>query len=827
MADNTLMWERLDKNETIEELIRKINNNFSQFAMHNGGSPGQAGKDGFSASVLMNRCSVHSVTQDDIVRRVNELGNSSVDDITFEEYLGGKKVPDVIIGDYFDGDIIYFKNKIYEYSKNTTPDYKLIHSISGEKGDKGDTGSDISKFVNATEYPGIPADIFKDYLFFNDLGNNIKPFHMIMMNAADYPENPYNIPENEPDEDYIKHNSLIMVKENEPTGIGFLKLNDDNKLENQGKIQLDGNNNLFIHNNNELHIDSVDELTITCKTHESYTSNGYIYMTSDEIRIGASSVYIHDVAFGNNYIDIDSDNINIGQVKFYGGDPDDENNVNIHRINLEKIKNIDISQSNGLTIGNATILAKNNSTGLDIIEDFKLSSHGDMLISTSNSGDITLQSKDNISIAFGTKKFTLSKDDDALNIDGNLKINDVSCGTINSDSNINSEAITTKTIVLRDKMYLPYAVSQKDEIYEILKYFEEEITSLRDSQNTEQPEVGSLPIGTIIMSLSNNNIKYKQLGYVLCDGSTLWSIFSKYGNDAAYKARAIADILSNNNRNISWSTLKIPDFTNRFPRGTTNNNLNFYETSSASIQGGNEYVSLEVKNLPAHRHKYAGNEDMWGSNPYSPFRVEPRVGVRKSGGDSSSGYLYYTETVGNNVPFEITPKYFSTYFYIKVMNMSDVNIDIENQNNNSGSQSGGQSDNQSGSQSGSQSGGQSDNQSDISTVTLHFGMNKINNFGEKWNGGCSFDPNPGGLRCQLLQDNNTGVDLLLNSNFSFAGGSFTNTSNVTFQYVTGNGIIDTVNIIVSGTPRSAPDYETYILDTSNRKYKLEFEFHAN
>ena len=160
-----------------------------------------------------------------------------------------------------------------------------------------------------------------------------------------------------------------------------------------------------------------------------------------------------------------------------------------------------------------------------------------------------------------------------MNIDGNLKINDVSCGTINSDSNINSEAITTKTIVLRDKMYLPYAVSQKDEIYEILKYFEEEITSLRDSQNAEQPEVGSLPIGTIIMSLSNNNIKYKQLGYVLCDGSTLWSIFSKYGNDAAYKARAIADILSNNNRNISWSTLKIPDFTNRFPRGTTNNNL--------------------------------------------------------------------------------------------------------------------------------------------------------------------------------------------------------------------------------------------------------------
>ena len=826
MADNTLMWERLDKNETIEELIRKINNNFSQFAMYNGGSPGQAGKDGFSASVLMNRCSVHSVTQDDIVRRVNELGNSSVDDITFEEYLGGKKVPDVIIGDYFDGDIIYFKNKIYEYSKNTTPDYKLIHSISGEKGDKGDTGSGISKFVNATECPEIP-DTFKDYLFFNDLGNNIKPFHMIMMNASNYPENPYRLDNGPDSEDYIKSNSLIMVKENESTGIGFLKLNG-NELVNQGKIQLEGiNNDLRIENHNKLWIKSVDRLNLQCFSHESYTSSGgYISIEPDEIVIHASSISIRDATFSKNYIDLDADRINIGMAIFYGGDPDDTDNVNVHKINLEGIKNIDINQSTGLTIGNATILGIDNNTTLNTKETFNLISNGDISISTKKLGNISLKSKDNISIAFGTKKFTLSKDDDALNIDGNLKINDVSCGTINSDSNINSEAITTKTIVLRDKMYLPYAVSQKDEIYEILKYFEEEITSLRDSQNAEQPEVGSLPIGTIIMSLSNNNIKYKQLGYVLCDGSTLWSIFSKYGNDAAYKARAIADILSNNNRNISWSTLKIPDFTNRFPRGTTNNNLNFYETSSASIQGGNEYVSLEVKNLPAHRHKYAGNEDMWGSNPYSPFRVEPRVGVRKSGGDSSSGYLYYTETVGNNVPFEITPKYFSTYFYIKVMNMSDVNIDIENQNNNSGGQSGGQSDNQSGgqsdNQSGGQSGGQSDNQSDISTVTLHFGMANVNG---KWNGGCSFDPNPGGLRCQLLQDNNTGVDLLLNSNFSFAGGSFTNTSNVTFQYVTGNGIIDTVNIIVAGSPRSAPDYETSILDTSNRKYKLEFEIH--
>ena len=455
MADNTLMWERLDKNETIEELIRKINNNFSQFAMHNGGSPGQAGKDGFSASVLMNRCSVHSVTQDDIVRRVNELGNSSVDDITFEEYLGGKKVPDVITGDYFDGDIIYFKNKIYEYSKNTTPDYKLIHSISGEKGDKGDTGSGISKFVNATEYDGIP-DTFKDYLFFNDLGNNIKPFHMIMMNASNYPENPYRLDNGPDSEDYIKSNSLIMVKENESTGIGFLKLND-NELVNQGKIQLEGiNNDLRIENNNKLWIKSVDRLNLQCFSHESYTSSGgYISIEPDEIVIHASSISIRDATFSKNYIDLDANRIHIGMVEFYGGDPDDEDNVNVHRINLEGIKNIDINQSTGLTIGKINIkdyISNGNliQTTLQSKGKLEISTEdtGDILITTNCYGNIELCSEDKFTLNFNDEnEFELTNNGNTLELNGSLDLgsNGLTSGRITSTT-LYSDTIESQRI---------------------------------------------------------------------------------------------------------------------------------------------------------------------------------------------------------------------------------------------------------------------------------------------------------------------------------------------------------------------------------------------
>ena len=831
MADNTLMWERLDKNETIEELIRKINNNFSQFAMHNGGSPGQAGKDGFSASVLMNRCSVHSVTQDDIVRRVNELGNSSVDDITFEEYLGGKKVPDVIIGDYFDGDIIYFKNKIYEYSKNTTPDYKLIHSISGEKGDKGDTGSGISKFVHSTEYPGISDYVFDDYLFFNDLGNNNKPSHMIMMNAADYVGNEYR----PGTEDAVESNSLIMVKENESTGIGFLKLNG-NELTYQGKIQLDGNNNLLIHNNNELHIDSVDELTITCNTHESYTSNGYIYMTSDEIRIGASSVYIHDVAFGNNYIDIDSDNINIGQVKFYGGDPDDENNVNIHRINLEGIKNIDINQSNGLSIGKINI--KDSISNGNLIQttlqskgklEISTENTGDILITTNCYGNIELCSEDKFTLNFNDEnEFELTNNGNTLELNGSLDLgsNTLTSGNIastklysdtiesqriksNGDFFINSEVISDVLNAFTSSSVF----SNCFELSNIINTLSIRISQLENTQPSQESQSRDLlPIGSIIMSAIKDSSynTLKSLGYVFCDGRTLSSIFGTSSNAEA-KASDIYKALRGATIRSDWQTVKIPDLTNKFPRGKG-------LASSELSSGGKDSVTLDIKNLPPHNHKYAGNEDMWGSNPYSPFRVEPRVGVRKSGGDSSSGYLYYTQKEGSGIPFDIIPSYADVYFYIKVSN--DPIGTPDNTSSGSGSSSGSES----GSSSGSGSSQVEQGENWIMNITGSLSYNA---------GGVGVNKKESGEYvseykvCAYIYVNNNDTSGY-NENFNktlidgIAWQPHQNPNTVQLKYLTyENNAYRThsVDIIISGVKYNTTDMIIYILDKDNLLHK--------
>ena len=82
MTDNTLNWERLDKNETIEELIRKINYNFSQFGMHNGGTPGKDGKDGTQGIYGTSRVGIHTVTNDELLNKANEKG-LSIEEITF------------------------------------------------------------------------------------------------------------------------------------------------------------------------------------------------------------------------------------------------------------------------------------------------------------------------------------------------------------------------------------------------------------------------------------------------------------------------------------------------------------------------------------------------------------------------------------------------------------------------------------------------------------------------------------------------------------------------------------------------------------------------
>ena len=783
MADNTLMWERLDKNETIEELIRKINNNFSQFAMHNGGSPGQAGKDGFSASVLMNRCSVHSVTQDDIVRRVNELGNSSVDDITFEEYLGGKKVPDVIIGDYFDGDIIYFKNKIYEYSKNTTPDYKLIHSISGEKGDKGDTGSGISKFVHSTEYIGIPDYAFDDYLFFNDLGNNNKPSHMIMMNAADYVGNHYTISS----EDAVESNSLLMVKENESTGIGFLKLNN-NELTYQGKIQLDGNDDLRIHNNNKLWIDSVDRLNLQCLSHESYTSSGgYISIEPDEIVIHASSISIRDATFGKNYIDLDANRIHIGMVEFYGGDPDDEDNVNVHRINLEGIKNIDINQSNGLSIGKINIkdyISNGNliQTTLQSKGKLEISTEdtGDILITTNCYGNIELCSEDKFTLNFNDEiQYEITENGSGLVIDAelNLKEKKLTCGDISANS-IDSSYMTASAIKAFDDIYIsenslsnslglftPINSGRLAEngyrLSQIIETLTEQIKQLKNDRTAiaEDKPIKTLPVGSIIMSASRDEATYSSYGYAFCNGRTLASIF---GNtvDGRKNATPLFKALTGSNSVPDQSSMtytKIPDLTSKFPRGK-------YTSNAILSSGGSDTVSLEVKNLPPHNHKYAGNEDMWGSNPYSPFRVEPRVGVRKSGGDSSSGYLYYTQSVGNGIPFNVIPAYQEVFFYIKI---SDEMVEKdESSSSGSGSESGSSSGSESGSGSGSGSSQQEEQQSihyNQDSIKLMIGGHIVTNGNGTSQGGGGFVYNSSGgnfdqsgyVKCAFISNGTT------------------------------------------------------------------------
>ena len=171
-------------------------------------------------------------------------------------------------------------------------------------------------------------------------------------------------------------------------------------------------------------------------------------------------------------------------------------------------------------------------------------------------------------------------------------------------------------------------------------------------------------------------------GYLMCDGSSI--------NRTTYSA--LFSVIGTTYGNDDSSTFNLPDLRNKFPIGAGS-------TYSLADTGGDENVTLDNTNLPAHSHsgttasgsaslhvtdpghshlEYCGRDDGNGSNSAGQFPcgdsdtanevTPPHTGSSTTGisvSDSGHTHTFTTNNTGSGSSFSILNPYIALNYIIK------------------------------------------------------------------------------------------------------------------------------------------------------------------
>lgn len=631
IRENPLSWEIIDKNDKIEDLINKINYNFHQFAIRNGGAvgaPGQNGNDGF---ITMSRCGIHGIPKDDANEHFDEDNN------TYE--ISFKKDYNII-----KGDIIIYGNKIFvcnDFNKdnNNTGSFKLVSEIIGEPGQKGDSFNTGSNFILSRDVKGL-ADI--PYLFFKENENDTQPQGIILYSNKN---KLFDVSERED----IMSSSLVLT--NDSDGITFTKINEKNKFipvtalrstvkefmisdMSQNGSTYSAKNTLSLYSNGDTISNSSNNIILGYKYNKpsiSLFSKNNIYLESTD-----------SIKLNSKYTNIDGDILNINVDK-----------ININDKILLDNNNISIAYNLNLSVIDSFILSSNKNKRIEIKND-QISIHSkeilwlldDKISRISLNYDTSIN---RINTTFSNSNITINGDIDCINL--KCKKNDAGTGGI---AEIDSLNINNDLNITIDEN------KEKKSLKQIIKDLRDKITELQQ-QVANKDESGNLPLGTIISTFnSNDNLSsFTNIGYHLCDGSSYSTVFKDDKDSAIRFHKELTEVQLDSNADLS--RFYLPDMRDKVPIAAGGK-------YSPSNDYGNETITLNLSNIPSHVHQYCGDGDWAGYNGKNYISSSDTSTQKRGGADNGNGRWYNTTASGSKtpIPIDITPKSKGIYYLIKI-----------------------------------------------------------------------------------------------------------------------------------------------------------------
>ena len=713
MADiNQLSWTPIDKNDNISELIDKINHNFSQFAMYNGGTPGADGADGVDGMVTKSRCTIHAIPY-------TEASDDSDSDSDYTKgvikYFNDSREKNSEI--WLDGDIAIYGPCIFKFSPTTNSynsnedastgnnPFEQISFIKGEKGEKGDSKSDGYFKLSAENGESSKTLSFNDDEKVNAQSLILDNYKNIYT-TSNYKDNANYAPIDwsvEADTVY----SLIFPKNN-TDGLVFSKITLDDKNEKKriGDTIIKHTINQYTKDDNAVKenaaiegVTKSSQFEILDKSTEGSYYQSLYNMTLSSIGIFVKNESSDEYKFTGKYrneikfnkeievnpgINITSqDNIKLDANNIKLDASGENGNFTINYSGLFEVKTVDEtilsikkdkdSKGNDINVIKISDINSVSSSGSLFIEGDGIININDKVILGGNNGDIALN---------GTI-YNINTEENSLNYWGIKNTGEAKFYKIYGyyKEDYNGETYQRQEI--------SNVFSRLDGGFEQFVKNYKGATEDEDKRAALRKQIGAIsgsdvdmtvnyftyvPVGTVIMSA-----KYTQEWivddygglYKLCNGGTIYHNTETEKIDGKTYTINLKKLMpvANFAKTVSYN---VPDLRNRFIIGAggdyTKNN-----------RGGTATVTLTENNLPRHRHEYAGNEEMkkHGNKPnYSNSKsIEMNSfctgkSIKHAGSDNGDGYIYYTDynRNGNNsaASFNIIPPYYALTYYIKI-----------------------------------------------------------------------------------------------------------------------------------------------------------------
>lgn len=704
---NQLSWTPIDKNDNISELIEKINYNFSQFAMYNGGTPGADGADGAEGMVTKSRCIIHAIPY----TKASDDSDSDSDSDNIEtkclsgviKYFNDSRKENSEI--WLDGDIAIYGPCIFKFNEtanlyNSEEDastennpFEQISFIKGEKGEKGNDSTSNGYFKLSTEKEESSKTLSFDVKKVN--------VNLILDNY----ENIYKTSNGKDNANYAPIDwsveadtvySLIFPKNN-TDGLVFSKITLDDKNEKKriGDTIIKHTINQYTTDDNAVKENAAIEGVTKSSKFEilDKSTEGSCYESINNMTLHSIGIYGKDGNFINEYKN---------EIRF---NKEEEDNPGINITSLNNIKldadniKLDASGKNGnFTINysglfevktvDETILSikkDKDSKGNDInvikISDINsVSSSGSLLISHEGDGEKTetinindkvlLGGKDGDIVLDGTIHNNLTEEDQnywCIKNNGDATFNSIK-GNFGSSG---SEKQDISTVFSRlDGGFKQFVDNYKGETDEEKKEaLRKQIGAISNKEldNKEFKYFTYVPVGTIIMSaIYRYTWITDECGglYRLCDGGEIRigeTTVTPYLNNVKQDGFTINKLPKCLIGNSTYFI--VPDLRGRFIVGAgsayhkyyyNGNEYKYNHSYSLGETGGYEEYKLKKENLPRHRHEYAGNEEMQNKKikddiDYSfsmrsdTFKKPNSKKAYKAGSDSGNGYIYYTD----------------------------------------------------------------------------------------------------------------------------------------------------------------------------------------
>ena len=716
MADiNQLSWTPIDKNDNISELIEKINYNFSQFAMYNGGTPGADGADGADGMVTKSRCIIHAIPS-------NSSDDSDSD--SDSDYIETKCLSCVI--KYFndsrknnseiwlDGDIAIYGPCIFKFnptvnSYDSAKEASLVNNpfepisfIKGEKGEKGNDSTSNGYFKLSPE----TEESSKTLSFYNN-DEKVNVQSLILDNY----ENIYKTSNEKDNTNYAPIDwsveadtvySLIFPKNN-TDGLVFSKITLDDKNEKKriGDTIIKHTINQYTKYDDAVKENAAIEGVTKSSQFEilDKSTEGSHYASINNMILHSIGKY-KDGNFLNEYKN---------EIRF-NKEEEDNPGINITSLNNIKLDADNIKLDASGTNGNFTInysglfeVKTVDETILSIKKD-KDSKGNDINVikisdinSVSSSGSLFIEEDGIINIK---NKVILGKNT------GDIALN----GTIYNRYTENSPNYWGITDTGEAKFYKIYGYYKEDyngETYQrqdisdvfsrldggfkqfVENYKSADATTEEDKKKALREQIGAIsnsdvindvkyftyvPVGTVIMSA-----KYTQTWivddygglYRLCNGDTIYHNTQTEEIDGNTYTINLKKLIPGAYY-ANTASYAVPDLRNRFIIGAGGN-------YTKNNRGGAANVTLTEKNLPRHRHEYAGNEEMKknGNKPNYSNSTSIEMNsfctgkfIKHAGSDNGDGYIYYTDYNRNGSnsaeSFNIIPPFYALTYYIKI-----------------------------------------------------------------------------------------------------------------------------------------------------------------